>query len=141
MLSFCGRDATLFYARAVRKTLTCFTWAHSYWELNVFQGEVEGNCILEVEAESADSRLTLPPMCEAIREVTNEPGFDSYLIAQQLARGTSVGKSMSDVIEDITKSPGGSGVPSRPETPLDSGGVRRIPSRDTALGRSPIFPN
>ena len=127
--------------RAVRKTLTCFTWAHSYWELNVFQGEVEGNCILEVEAESADSRLTLPPMCEAIREVTNEPGFDSYLIAQQLARVTSVGKSMSDVIEDITKSPGGSGVPSRPETPLDSGGVRRIPSRDTALGRSPIFPN
>jgi len=127
--------------RAVRKTLTCFTWAHSYWELNVFQGEVEGNCILEVEAESADSRLTLPPMCEAIREVTNEPGFDSYLIAQQLARVTSVGKSMSDVIEDITKSPGGSGVPSRPETPLDSGGVRRIPSRDAALGRSPIFPS
>ena len=77
--------------RAVRKTLTCFTWAHSYWELNVFQGEVEGNCILEVEAESADSRLTLPPMCEAIREVTNEPGFDSYLIAQQLARGAKSG--------------------------------------------------
>ena len=48
----------------VSKTLTCFTWGNSYWELNAFKG-AQHVAILEVEAESVHIQLKFPPMLQA----------------------------------------------------------------------------
>ena len=79
---------------AVQKTLTCFTYGNSYWELNSFRG-AQDVCVLEVEAESVNATLSFPPMVAVKREVTAEASYDSYLIAQQL--GKSVAEEQSSV--------------------------------------------
>ena len=67
----------------ISKTLSCFIWGTSYWELNAFKG-AKHVAILEVEAESRDCELCFPEFLPVVREVTDEQTFDSYLIAREL---------------------------------------------------------
>ena len=68
----------------VSKTLACFTWGSTYWELNSFRGD-STVAILEVEAERIDTPITMPPFVATLREVTDEFSYDSYALAQKLA--------------------------------------------------------
>jgi len=55
----------------ISKTLSCFIWGTSYWELNAFKG-AKHVAILEVEAESRDCELCFPEFLPVVREVTDE---------------------------------------------------------------------
>ncbi len=70
---------------AIKKTLTCFAWGNSYFELNSFVG-ARHVAVLEVEAESDDEHILLPPMVDVVREVTHEEAFDSHVIASKMGQ-------------------------------------------------------
>ena len=100
----------------VSKTLTCFTWGSTYWELNSFKG-ASHVAILEVEAESMEGDVRIPEFVSILREVTEEPSYDSYLLASELARKVSravdsprdfsqelkVERQMSDALNTLEK--------------------------------------
>ena len=67
----------------VSKTLICFIWGSSYWELNSFKGDSDV-AILEVEAESRETRIDFPEFLGLAKEVTDDLAYDSYLIARNL---------------------------------------------------------
>ena len=69
----------------VSKTLTCFTWGATYWELNSFRG-ASYVAVLEVEAESMDAEVRIPHFVDVLREVTEEQSYDSYLLASELQK-------------------------------------------------------
>lgn len=69
----------------VSKTLTCFTWGSTYWELNSFRG-ASHVAVLEVEAESMEVEVRIPEFVEVLREVTEEASYDSYLLASELQK-------------------------------------------------------
>lgn len=146
----------------VSKTLTCFTWGNSYWELNSFKG-AQHVANLEVEAESIHTKLLFPPMVNVIREVTDEQSYDSYLIAKQLGkefkllkqgphqvqnavRDEVIEKRMSSVLENIeieamrTKSPPNGpgshsfkGLPSFHKDSAHPPGIARSKTSDSQL--------
>lgn len=72
----------------VSKTLTCFTWGSTYWELNSFKG-ASHVAILEVEAESMESLISMPDFVQVEREVTDEKSYDSFMVSEELAKSVS----------------------------------------------------
>jgi len=78
----------------ISKTLTCFHWGATYWELNSFRG-ASHVAILEVEAESTQSPISMPDFVEVEREVTDETSYDSYAVAAALAESVQNDKSRS----------------------------------------------
>ena len=115
----------------VSKTLTCFTWnraqaaatqqhchptthhpspslSGTYWELNSFRG-ASHVAILEVEAESMESRVSMPDFVqiEREREVTEESSYDSYPAGREVceAERTSVKDDDDDDNDKAYSSP------------------------------------
>jgi len=78
----------------IRKKRTCFIWEGRYFELDTYidwrrgmYGDGESLCVLELEvdAESLDATIPLPPFVKIEREVTGEDGFSNRELAQSLA--------------------------------------------------------
>ena len=88
----------------VSKTLTCFTWGSTYWELNSFKG-ASHVAILEVEAESMEGHVSMPDFVQVEREVTDEKSYDSHKIAEELATAI-LGESLANSIESLDGSAG-----------------------------------
>ena len=88
----------------VSKTLTCFTWGNTYWELNSFRG-AQHVAILEVEAESRESDMisTFPDFLRVVREVTDETSYDSYLIAAQLDKVVAAAEAAETIRPNESK--------------------------------------
>ena len=103
----------------VSKTLTCFTWNRTYWELNSFRG-ASHVAILEVEAESMESRVSMPDFVQIEREVTEESSYDSYLLAEKFAEAerTSVKDDDDDDNDKAYSSPTASRKSRSGSTPL-----------------------
>jgi adenylate cyclase len=57
----------------VEKTRYLVPFGGRTWEIDVFQGENQGLVVAEVELDSEDQSLTLPPW--AAREVTDDPRY------------------------------------------------------------------
>jgi len=68
--------------RTVEKELVCFQWGDCVYEVNVFTWP-EKACILEVEAESHDAPIAIPPFLrsEDAREVTTDKKYETQAIA------------------------------------------------------------
>jgi CYTH domain-containing protein/predicted ATPase len=83
-----GRDYVNFLAQAdparrtVRKRRTCFLHEGQYFELDRFLDPRPGLVLLEVELDDPKAAVRLPPFLEIEREVTDDPAYSNYRIAQ-----------------------------------------------------------
>jgi len=83
------KDAHAAGYKSLEKELVCFTWQGVVYEINVFRYPSD-MCILEVEAESRDSNIIVPPFlrgCNEAAEVTRDPLYDTRSIARVKAGG------------------------------------------------------
>ena len=76
-----------FDTEPVHKTRTCFFYDNQYFELDTFpDGVIEEGChYLELELTDRNQIITFPDYIEVVREVTGEPGYSNFEIAQRLA--------------------------------------------------------
>lgn len=73
---------------SIEKELVCFKWQGVVYEVNVFRWPEE-NCILEVEAESSESEIIVPPFLKGIeeaKEVTKLEAYESRTLAARSRR-------------------------------------------------------
>ena len=72
----------------IKKSRTCFVWEGRYWELDRYATWTPVNgghlTVLEVEVESLDESIELPPFLKIEREVTGERAFANKEIAHSL---------------------------------------------------------
>jgi CYTH domain-containing protein len=70
--------------RRIEKRRYRVAYAGSTLEIDVFEGELAGLCVVECEApsEAAAAALTLPPWLEVEREVTNDPAYTNRRLAR-----------------------------------------------------------
>lgn len=67
--------------KTIHKTRYCFHYEGHYCELDVFLGQHEGLCILEVEVEDFGQTVTLPPYLNICREVTHDRSYSNRRLA------------------------------------------------------------
>lgn len=69
----------------IRKERYCFLWDGQYFELDIFQQPKKYNrlALMEIELESRDQHITLPPFIKIIEEVTNDPHFANASLAKK----------------------------------------------------------
>ena len=65
----------------VHKKRTVFTYDHQEFELDQFIEPALDYQILEIELDTADEEVRLPPFLEIVREVTSEKEFSNYKLA------------------------------------------------------------
>ncbi len=75
----------------VRKIRTCFEYAGQYFELDEFEDPrvkeiIGGAAQLELEITDSEKKITLPSWVKGAKEVTGQPAFTNFRIAQALAR-------------------------------------------------------
>lgn len=70
--------------RTIRKVRRCFVWGHRYFELDRFVEPHTGMLLLEVELESLDEGVELPPFLRIDREVTAESSFMNHALARTI---------------------------------------------------------
>lgn len=68
----------------IHKNRYCFPYRHQYFELDQFRNP-EGLVFLEIELTEENDRLELPDFLDVEREVTDEPEFENYAIARNIA--------------------------------------------------------
>lgn len=67
--------------RIIRKTRRCFVYKDRRFELDEFVNP-PGLCLLEVELADMSEKVELPPFLHVVREVTSDPVFSNYALAQ-----------------------------------------------------------
>lgn len=65
----------------IEKTRYRVPWRGSVWDVDVFSGENAGLAVAEIELESADAPVDLPPF--AGREVTDDPRYLNACLIQR----------------------------------------------------------
>ncbi len=73
------RDTRCF---VIHKTRYCFAFEGHYCELDVFSEAYKGIVMLEIEVPESDRRVLLPPYLSIDREVTDDPDYSNYALAQ-----------------------------------------------------------
>lgn len=66
----------------VKKTRTCFLYEGRYFELDTFIEPKPGLQLLEIELDSLDEAVNLPPCIAIEREVTDDPAYSNSEIAR-----------------------------------------------------------
>lgn len=66
----------------IHKTRFCFTYAQHYCELDVFGGRNGGLVMLEIETPENEREVSLPPYLHVDREVTEDPNYSNFSLAQ-----------------------------------------------------------
>ena len=67
----------------ISKTRFVFKYKNQIFELDVFKGALKGLAILEIELKNKNQKVNLPPFLEIIKEVTNEPKFNNFRLADE----------------------------------------------------------
>lgn len=67
----------------VSKTRFVFNYKDQIFELDVFKGALKGLAILEIELKDKNQKVNLPPFLSIIKEVTNEPKFNNFNLANK----------------------------------------------------------
>lgn len=68
-------------AEPIRKSRTCFVWEDQYFELDIFESNLTGLAILEIELTHEDQVVSLPPFLQVLREVTGDERFSNFCLA------------------------------------------------------------
>jgi len=69
--------------QTVSKVRVIFDWQGRTFELDIFMAPATMDPMLEVELESMDEEVELPPFIEIEREVTGEKDYTNWKIAQR----------------------------------------------------------
>jgi CYTH domain-containing protein len=83
-----GREYIAFLAQAdptrrtLKKSRRAFLWANQYFEWDIFKDPRPGLELLEVEIDSIDGPVELPPFLSIEREVTQEREYANHTIAR-----------------------------------------------------------
>lgn len=67
--------------RTIKKRRRVFLWGHQYFEWDLFVDPRPGLELLELEMDSLDSPVELPPFLPVVREVTDDPHYANHVIA------------------------------------------------------------
>ena len=67
--------------RTVRKERRCFLWDGQYFELDTFIEPQPGLTVLEIELETAEDEVRLPPFVEVVQDVTNDSEYTNFAMA------------------------------------------------------------
>ena len=59
----------------------CFVWHEQYFELDVFQKNLSGLSMMEIELMEKGQMVRLPDFVPITREVTNEPAYKNSNLA------------------------------------------------------------
>lgn len=65
----------------IKKKVRCFTWNHRYYELVEFINPNNGLMLLQTEVDQKD--VEIPNFLNSIQDVSNDPSFQSYHIANK----------------------------------------------------------
>ena len=68
----------------IAKTRHCFLYDNQYYELDVFDFNDEIG-LLEIELNSIEQEVSLPPFVKIIKEVTNDKKYKNKEIAKTLS--------------------------------------------------------
>ncbi len=66
---------------SVEKTRFVFKFNDQIFELDVFKGSLKGLAILEIELESKDDKVELPPFLGIVKEVTDDKKYTNFALA------------------------------------------------------------
>lgn len=69
--------------QAVEKTRFVFRFKDQDFELDIFKGDLEGLAILELELDSKNDKIKLPPFLHVIKEVTDNDKYSNYTLANK----------------------------------------------------------
>lgn len=79
----------------IYKTRYTFNYDDQVFELDVFEKQLEGLALLEIELDSMDDKVTLPPFLNIIKEVTEDKRYRNSRIAKAVNDyGYRVGKML-----------------------------------------------
>jgi len=73
--------------RVIKKDRYEIPFSKKKFELDIFQGDLLGLAIMEVELESLEEEIHLPPHFEIIKEITDNPEYSNYRLASMDASG------------------------------------------------------
>lgn len=65
----------------IEKIRFVFEYEDQKFELDVFKGPLEGLAILELELESKNQKIKLPPYLTILKEVTNDKRYNNFNLA------------------------------------------------------------
>lgn len=69
--------------RSVEKTRFVFKFKNQVFELDVFKDNLEGLAILELELDSKDDKIKLPPFLHVVKEVTKDEKYNNFNLADK----------------------------------------------------------
>lgn len=69
--------------REVEKTRFVFKYQDQVFELDIFKGHLQGLAILELELDSSDDKIKLPPFLAVIKEVTEDDKYNNFNLANK----------------------------------------------------------
>ena len=72
--------------RQIRKTRYCLTWDRQYFEVDVFPFWKD-RALLEIELNDEQQEVRLPEAFRLIREVTDDPAYSNYKLADFSGEG------------------------------------------------------
>jgi len=67
----------------LEKTRFVFKYNDQVFELDVFKGPLKGLAILEIELDSMDEKIELPPFLKIIEEVTTDRKFNNFTLSNK----------------------------------------------------------
>jgi CYTH domain-containing protein len=70
----------------VEKTRFVFKYHDQVFELDVFKGPLQGLAILEIELQSKNETVELPPFLEIVKEVTEDKKMNNFYLADRTFR-------------------------------------------------------
>ncbi len=75
------------------KTRYTFNYKNQVFELDLFEKELEGLAVLEIELDSMDDKVELPPFLSIAREVTHDEKYRNSKMAKLVkSKGRKAGK-------------------------------------------------
>lgn len=69
---------------AIYKTRYTFEYENQVFELDVFEKELEGLALLEIELDSMEDKVILPPFLNVVKEVTEDKRYRNSRIAKMV---------------------------------------------------------
>ncbi len=69
------------YRRAIHKQRRSLIWKGQYFEIDTYQDELQGLCVLETKGIASGEEVNFPPFLRVVREVTGDKEYDNYYLA------------------------------------------------------------
>jgi CYTH domain-containing protein len=78
--------------KILTKTRLVFNYQNQIFELDIFKDYLDGLKILEIELESENQKIDLPPYLKIVREITDEEDLNNFNLSDIKVKGFKDGK-------------------------------------------------